>query len=304
MNAESINIVYDPEVNAQTLASHGKTFYWASFFLGKQTARHAASLYALCRHLDDAADDKNTAVEHKRYQLEQKKQSLSNGCEGWPLAQTLIDDTHVPASALDELLNGLIHDTHPVQILSQKALLHYCYRVAGTVGLMMCPILGVHHHQAYKHAIDLGIAMQLTNICRDVLEDAHMGRRYIPLDLSPAHIIDANDDVKTSVQREINRLLSLADQYYQSGLDGLAYLPKTNRSAIFFAAHLYRAIGKKLTRQGTCWWQGRVFLSKREKAWITLRLLPRSLALIARSSAAITHPSKLHDELRGLPYVD
>lgn len=304
MTVESIKIAYDPDDHFQTLASQGKTFYWASLFLGKQTARQAASLYALCRHLDDTADDENTSVEHKRCQLQRRKHSLHTGCEEWPLAKTLIDDTRVPASALDELLNGLIYDTYPVDIRSQKALLHYCYRVAGTVGLMMCPILGVHHHQAYKHAIDLGIAMQLTNICRDVLEDAHMGRRYIPLPLTPAQLIDASDEVKTKVQCEINRLLSLADQYYQSGTDGLAYLPKTNRSAIFFAAHLYRAIGKKLIRQGTCWWQGRVFLSKREKVFKTLRLLPNSLALMTRQKMGISHQTKLHHELRGLPYVD
>ena len=167
----------------------------------------------------------------------------------------------------------------------------------------MCPVLSCHHKLAHNFAIDLGIAMQLTNIARDVLEDAKMGRRYLPGDwvnnLTPAQIaagaIAGDSTVISTVQKAILRTLELAEDYYKSGLSGLPYLPKRAAIAIAVAGYSYRQIGVQLKANGIAWHEGRTVTSPMTKAVVSLN----ALAFVPPRRLPKTHNSSLHLALEG-----
>ena len=228
----------------ELLARAGKSFHLAGQFLPPERRRAATQLYAFCRGLDDLADETGDAG-----QIEAVASALENRDASHPLADlylTLPDPDTAPAIALARALRD---DTGPTEIADERALLRYCHGVAGTVGLMMARVLGATDPAASWHAIDLGIALQLTNIARDTREDADHGRRYIPatwLDLPPASIRSAPD----TVHQAALRCLALAEPYYASGIAGLVYLPPESRRGILVAARVYREIGEELRRRG------------------------------------------------------
>jgi len=309
MNVQSVSPALRKEA-LMALAEHGKTFYWASFFLSKNRAALAALLYSCCRQLDDIADDPGFGQEHKRSVLSQINDEISQSespvryqvSAAWrQLTQSGID-----AAAVSGLIEGLIQDTDPLCFDQQRELDRYSYRVAGTVGIMMCSVLNVRDCEALPFAIDLGIAMQLTNICRDVLEDAGLGRRYLPVNVSIETLLAAPQEVHQPVIESIEAQLDNAEQFYESALQGLIYLPRGSRVAIYLAATLYRAIGHKL-RSGKCaWWKGRIFLSAGEKLLTTLRAAPFMIYLFLASGPkpGVKHRHALHRHLDGLPYAD
>ena len=178
-----------------------------------------------------------------------------------------------------------------------KDLLIYSYRVAGTVGLMMSKILMVNDRRALKGAIDLGIAMQLTNIARDVVVDAKMGRRYLPgswvNDMTPEEILQAaeNPDGENAaiISSAVRRLLALAEDYYASGRRGLSYLPARAHFAIGVAAKVYRQIGIQLLRSKHMWWGPKQVTSKPSKVFCTIRA---SFGMFRR----FPHPRGSHNE--------
>ncbi len=294
-----------PDISApkQVLARHGKSFYWASLFLGNTITDRAAALYQFCRFVDDLADGdlpyRQESLEDIRARL--SGASCSAGAEVEAFIQ-LASDNHIPLAAARELLDGMLKDQQPTAVADEAELLRYCHAVAGTVGLMMCRVLNCRHSRADSFAIDLGIAMQLTNIARDVMEDANMGRRYLPaswVDLSPADIAEAGIDSRQSVARAVDRLLDLAEEYYRSALLGIHLLPFRSRFAITVALRVYRQIGILLRRRNLRWWLGRVFVGKPEKVLLSLR----SLADL-RPLRVPEHNSKLHQHLKGLAGVD
>ena len=160
------------------LKENGKSFNWAGNFLPSKYINRAAELYSFCRILDDIADSEDTLSLKqlkgiKSYLVHNKKTSLSE------INYPKYFNTLSKRAAID-LIDGLILDQNSVSFDDQAELISYSYQVAGTVGLMMCDALECRDKNANLFAIDLGIAMQLTNIARDVLEDASMGRRYLP----------------------------------------------------------------------------------------------------------------------------
>ena len=179
------------------LAAHGKSFHWARRFLGPVAARRATLLYAFCRFLDDIADGD---LPGGLPRLRAIDMALIDGTVGDlppDMAEVatflaLSQEAAIPRAAARDLIAGLIFDQGTVALEDQAALIVYAYQVAGTVGLMMAPILGRRDRRADAFAVDLGIAMQLTNIARDVAEDAGLGRRYLPAiwcgALTPAEI--------------------------------------------------------------------------------------------------------------------
>jgi len=173
---------------------------------------------------------------------------------------------------------------------------------------MMCGVLDVHSPHAHAYAIDLGIAMQLTNICRDVAEDATAGRRYLPAsmvgELAPYELISPSEERLSRVRECVGALLNLADKYYASGEIGLSYLPLRARCGILVAARVYRAIGTRLRMRGHAFWQGRVMVTDREKAVITARALliaPLQTAFWRQPSG---HDPRLHAALGGVPGIE
>ena len=295
----------------QSLAANGKSFHWARRFLGSRMGGDAARLYAFCRLLDDMADGD---IENGPARLTAIRADLLAGRPGDDPALRaflpLMTEKRFPPDVLIALIDGLLEDQDDVVVLAaEAALLRYAYRVAGTVGLLMCHVLDCHAPSARAHAIDLGIAMQLTNIARDVLEDAQMDRRYLPGtwvgNADPGTILAAADDPDGLVAREVRaavaRLLSLADQFYASGAEGYRYLPWRAHMSIAVAARVYRQIGVQLAAVDFAWHEGRQVTSRRTK----LRCSVLALAGLAGrfGPARGQHDGTLHTALRGLPYV-
>lgn len=290
-----------------TLAKHGKTFMFAGRLLGRKEFVNAARLYCFCRYADDIAD-KMPNQEQARAQLRRIAINLETGFSTNPKVADFIDlarETGMDLRVVRELLNGLQTDLGTVRFVDERQLKRYCFRVAGTVGLLMCNVLGVRDPRAAPHAIDLGIAMQLTNIARDIAEDAQSGRRYLPAewlgDISPESISAPDDMLKLSLQRNAHRLLTEADYYYRSGEDGLCYLPLRSRVAILVAAHCYRAIGNAIARAQFMTWAGRATVSGWRKAIIALRALGRFMFQKRYHRPPLSHDFYLHRSLDGLP---
>ena len=303
------NDILKPQVS---LAANGKSFYWASHFLSTQMGYNAARLYAFCRLLDDMADGD---IPDGPERLTRIHGSLQSGQPSddpdFADFQPFMSEMGFSTTVLLALLDGLLQDQEDqVCLLSEADLLRYSYRVAGTVGLLMCGVLNSEASKAKVHAIDLGIGMQLTNIARDVLEDARMGRRYIPADwvngLSPNAICLAstapNGENATLIKVAIERLLELADRFYQSGARGYTYLPWRAHIGIAIAARVYRQIGVQLEANGYAWHQARQVTSKSTKikySLIALGSLSSRLPLLN----SVKHDRSLHTCLQGLPYV-
>lgn len=284
------------------LARHGKSFYWASLFLGSQLANNCAQLYQFCRFVDDLADgdlpNREESLEDIRARLEGSDTIAGAEVEAF---MQLAKDNNIPLIAARELLDGMLKDQQPTAVSDEAELLRYCHAVAGTVGLMMCRVLNCKEERADSFAIDLGIAMQLTNISRDVLEDAKMGRRYIPaswINLSAVVIANADVACQQPVADATKRMLNLAENYYQSALPGIQLLPLRSQLSITIALRVYRQIGWVLMRRGLPWWQGRVFVSKSEKMLLSIRSL---MDLIPVKVPA--HKKALHQNLQGLAGV-
>ena len=293
----------------KALAVYGKSFHWARRFLGQHMGMKAAQLYQFCRILDDMADGD---IEHGPKRLGRiRKNILTTGIASDPLLthfQPFLTKQEFPTEVIVALIDGLLSDQRLVRIKSDAELLSYAYHVAGTVGILMCNVLDCNDEQALGHAIDLGIAMQLTNIARDVLEDAGMGRRYLPAswvgNLTPEQIVTLSKtpdgDAALQITNAVSRLLTLAEDYYKSGITGLSYLPLRAHISIAVAALVYRQIGVQLAQQNYPWHGGRQSTSINTKIKCSLRAVG---TLRLRFQKATPHNSSLHDTIVGLPHV-
>ena len=292
------------------LKKNGKSFYWAGKLLTKEYFNRAAELYSFCRALDDIADSKKKdalkVLNNIRFNV--SKKSFSKLDKLYTIKYPVFFEKPSNKAAID-LIDGLILDQNSVLFNQQSELIRYSYYVAGTVGLMMCDALKCKNNDAKLFAIDLGIAMQLTNIARDVLEDANMGRRYLPgswiENISPSDIVIAakTKDFKKIkiISNGIKKLLLLADKYYSSGAKGFIYLPFKTRIAISVASGVYREIGVQLKNQNYNWYNGRQVTSILTKTKITLLKILKELFLCRIKK---THESELHTDLKGLVNFD
>ncbi|MDJ0831997.1 MAG: phytoene/squalene synthase family protein [Gammaproteobacteria bacterium] len=289
------------------LETHGKSFHFAGRLLAASQLQACARLYSFCRYLDDLADSSADGADSFR-RLLQIYNELQSAVSFDPVVNdflALAQEHRINMAPVTQLIQGLLSDLDTVRIKDSAQLKRYCYRVAGTVGLLMCDVLGVRDPRAHKHAIDLGIAMQLTNIARDVAEDARNQRRYLPENivgnLSPKLIANADVWHREDLTTGVKALLDEAERYYKSGEQGLAYLPWRARIAILVAARVYRAIGHQLAGKGYATWLGRAQVSRRAKFIIAAKTIfefcsrPRFHVKLAR------HDQRLHRPLRGLP---
>ena len=305
MNAHNIILekATDCITSNEVLRNNGRSFYWARFFLGEQAAENATRLYSFCRYLDDVADGDIAGglprLQSLRNQLNGNEKIHDRRLLNY---LSLYEDKQAAKIYALNLLEGLISDQGIVSLTSDEELIRYGYFVAGTVGLMMSPFLGVADTKALPFAIDLGVALQLTNICRDVLEDAESGRRYIPVELTTEQICTASEDPESDnaklIAEEINRILDIADGYYQSGLEGLYFLSPQAQKAIAVTAMVYRQIGIKLRENNTDWFNGRTVVSSFEKISPTMKALFSVNEWIRNEPS---HKVDLHTHLRDLP---
>ncbi len=295
----------------ESLALNGESFHWAKRFLGQKMGSEAAKLYAFCRLLDDMADGD---IENGPQRLINIREALIEGnTNADPALRSfapLMEDQEFPLPVLIALIDGLLDDQRDEVIIADEAeLLRYAYRVAGTVGLLMCHVLDCHDLDAKAHAIDLGIAMQLTNIARDVLEDAQMGRRYLPTtwtgEITPQEIIDCatkpNSESAKKITQSVERLLEMAESFYISGAKGFSSLHWRAHMSIAIAAKVYRQIGIQLADKGYVWHEGRQVTTRTTKLICSFKAISGLLKRIRRRKHE--HNSNLHTSLRGLPYV-
>ena len=268
------------KTNTYSIKSEGKSFYWASFFLPKKNRIAASRLYSICRYLDDVADnsklDTSSQIKNIFNQIKENESSEIN---------IFFKKNNINLGILKDLIDGLISDQQNVRVTDEKELINYSYKVAGTVGLMMLPIINTKDAEARKHAIDLGIAMQLTNIARDVYEDAKMNRLYLPKEwlgqVSTSDLIDnkLDEQKKKLIELSIKNLIELSDKFYANGFSGMKFIPLRTRLAIFFAAKIYKGIGEKIKNSGYVYKLERIYLNKLEKLWITIISIPEFLFL-------------------------
>ena len=214
------------------LSIYAKSFNWAGFFLPKKTYQDCSDLYDFCRTLDDIADqDLDLRIKKKIFE-EFKRDFESKNIEN-PIINKiykLIKDFEISPKIIFDLFDGVESDLkEKVELKSNEDLIIYCYRVAGTVGLIMAKILNVKSKSSLKSAIDLGIAMQLTNIARDVVEDNKRNRNYINLNFET-----------------IKGTLKLADKFYDNSFKSINEISLNNRFAILVARRVYRQIGNKI----------------------------------------------------------
>lgn len=263
------------------LSQGSKSFALAAIFFDRECRTAARLLYSWCRYCDDAIDRAapDTAAATLS-ELQQRTQDALDGrlpAAGMPAFAALyavVRRYAIPTRYPLELLEGLAMDVRQARYRTYEDLLVYCYRVAGTVGLMMAHIIGVRSPAAYRHAVDLGNAMQLTNIARDVLEDAGLGRVYLPESdgaaaLSPEAVLDPQQ--RQMVFETAVALLRRADPLYRSGTAGLRYLPFRAAVAVAAASAIYADIGTQLLRHGPRAWEQRIVVSPPRKIILALR---------------------------------
>ena len=294
------------EPAVSVLAHHGKSFRFAGRFLEKRQLEDCARLYRFCRFVDDLVDEASD-VDAAEVELDFLKRDLELGYSSEPVIEDFIDlasQCQMQSEVILELIRGIESDLQPVLVSTDAELLRYCYRVAGTVGLLMCDVLGVHDPKAKAHAIDLGIGMQLTNIARDVQEDARMGRRYIPGhwlgEIAPKALSNPSTRESELLVESAQRLLSLAELYYESGKAGLRFLPPRARQGIKIAASVYREIGLVIAARGFDVSAGRAYVGLPRKLLVACR----ALLFNPRAQTYAPHQSGLHVHLKGLPYAN
>ena len=268
------------------LNMHAKSFSLAARFLSPDARRNSAILYAFARAADDFSDEESLGTHDQRMQmLSALRAAMLNAIKPGLVTYSDPKATTVGVMLLKHgvsfcvplyFLDSLCEDSQSRQIQSTDELLRFAYGVAGTVGQMLRPVLGAPA-EAEPYAMALGVAMQLTNIARDVVEDAARGRCYLPAQWGASLQMMARP--ASGVQRRqafamLERLLTLAEDFYAYSEAGLHYIPSRNRRAILMALVLYRGIGRKILRKGPLtYWTGRAYLGKLEKWSLMLRVL-------------------------------
>jgi phytoene synthase len=269
------------------LSVYAKSFSWAGFFLPRETLKKCSVLYDFCRVADNIADDKDEIeVKEKKFaefenDFNQKKFDNLIIKNMWGI----MEEFNISIKIVQDLLAGIRSDIkEKVEINSKKDLLIYSYRVAGTVGLMMAKILNVTKKNSLKSAIDLGIAMQLTNISRDVLEDSKNNRFYIEENFE-----------------KISSTVNLANRYYQDSFYAIKSIPISFRFSILVARRVYRKIGYKILKKKNLenyQRSGKIYVSNIEKVLETFLSIFDliSLYLINKNEDQIQHDHILINE--------
>ena len=266
------------------IARSSRSFTLASAFLPYPIRTKVWALYAWCRSVDDSVDHAESpfeAAETLRTLEEdlarcQRGESPAHRASEW--IRHLIVASHIEPRHARELIEGMRMDLEGYSVRNNEDLERYCYYAAGTVGLMMTSLMGVTDRSAYRHAIALGVAMQMTNIARDVREDADRGRSYLP---GITNVLDANSD---QISQGVAKILALAEERYNVAIEGLHYLPWRCRIAVRVALEVYREIGREIQRKEYSVMGGRTIISKGRLGLVAARALLSS----TRNNIAMT----------------
>lgn len=287
----------------QAIAKGSKSFYLASLFFPSEMKESCWVIYRWCRHCDDVVDlapDQETAC----LLLEDLKKKTEACLQGLPTGEPLFEafgqvfrEHQIPARYAFDLLRGFEYDVEGETYESLADVELYSYHVAGVVGLMMARLMGAEASSAAQPAKDMGLAMQLTNISRDVAEDFSRGRCYLPSQwLHEARVPEAqlmNPEHRQEVYSVVLRLLDRADELYASGYSGLGLLPFRAACAVAVAAEVYSAIGTKIRKRGPRALEQRTYIRFPEKIILTVKGLSRAiLASFQRPLTEVIHEKR------------
>jgi 15-cis-phytoene synthase len=294
------------QIARESIAHHSKSFALASRLLGPRLRDETAILYTWCRRADDAIDNARTPHEGREelLRLHRELDAVYLSTTREPVLAAFADVVKarkIPRRYPAELLAGMGMDVAATHYATIEDLIGYAYRVAGVVGLMMTHVFGVRDDDALVHAAHLGIAMQLTNVCRDVAEDWERGRLYIPDEVLSRHgaaglatMLGAPlpAAARASVAAAVEELLELADRYYASGVRGEHSLPWRAAIAVRSARGVYSAIGARIGEANHDVMAGRAVVSGSTK-------LARVASAFART--AIELPGRMFSRRPAVP---
>ena len=296
------------KVKKNLLKKKSKSFYFASIFLSRNCYTNCSQLYNFCRIVDDIADNN---YKNKKFLLKNIYKSVTSPdtfeskyvSEIKPLIKLNI----INKACLKELIYGVMLDTKKKISISDKSeLINYAYYVAGTVGIMMAKILNTQNKYAYRYAVDLGIAMQLTNIMRDIIEDASMDRVYYPkvwIKLTSKNILENNSNTIKNINKATEKLFELSEKYYKSAFKGIAFLPFRSRFAILLALFVYRQIGRKIIKNSFSNLKKREIVSLYEKTLCLLKVFFIFIFNFNTHLKKYQHNKNLHDTINSKTFL-
>ncbi|WP_318371726.1 15-cis-phytoene synthase CrtB [Enterobacter sp.] len=292
-----------------TMAAGSNSFAAAAKLFDPQTRRSVLMLYTWCRHCDDVIDDQTLGMQGSELDEEQAQKRLAllriatlQAYEGLKMEEpafaafqevALMHD--IPSRLAFDHLDGFAMDVAGARYDTLDDTLRYCYHVAGVVGLMMAKVMGVHDERVLDRACDLGLAFQLTNIARDIIDDAAVGRCYLPAQwLHEAGLTPDNyalRENRLALAHVAARLIDAAEPYYASALAGVGALPPRCALAITTARSVYREIGVKVKAAGARAWESRARTSKSEK--IALLMAAPGQVAMAKMKAVVPRAADL-----------
>jgi phytoene synthase len=291
----------------RAIAEGSKSFRWASLLFDRPTRERAWMLYAWCRRCDDIADGQAFGrPQHDRAHDEPRDEApdaeevhdliaairilTRRALDGQPTADPAFDafgqvalEARLTMAMAEDVIEGFALDAEDWRPRTEEDLIRYCWHVAGAVGVMMAQVMGVSpdDHETLDRAADLGMAFQLVNIARDLLEDDAMGRCYLPEEWLSEQDIEPGQHVKPHHREELAemaaRLVALSQQHEAAGRWGAGRLGFRQRWAVLAAANIYGAIGTQVVELGAHAWDHRVYVTKLAKAGLTAKALGQAL---------------------------
>ena len=272
--------------NTQIIYENSKSFYWASKFLPKKILKKVINIYAFCRLQDDLVD------EGIKIEDSSELEELENIIKSYGVSKNIISN----------LMEGINSDKNFKRFKDNSELLRYCYKVAGVVGLMMIKALDIKQSEAKYFAIDLGMAMQLTNISRDIMQDYKKNRIYIPENtgINKDIISNMTSENEKKIKKVVNQIILKSEIYYKSSLHGMRYIPIRSRLAILVSLRIYQGIGIKIIKTKKKFIHENLYVTNIEKTFIVAKALIEFLIFFIFPVYKKKHNIYLHESLEGL----
>jgi len=272
--------------NTQIIYENSKSFYWASKFLPKEILKKVINIYAFCRLQDDLVD------EGIKIKDSSELKELENIIKSYGVSKNIILN----------LMEGINSDKNFKRFKDNSELLRYCYKVAGVVGLMMIKALDIKQSEAKYFAIDLGMAMQLTNISRDIMQDYKKNRIYIPENtgINKDIISNMTSENEIKLKKVVNQIILKSEIYYKSSLHGMRYIPIRSRLAILVSLRIYQGIGIKIIKTEKKFIHENLYVTNIEKTLIVAKALIEFLIFFIFPIYKKKHNIYLHESLEGL----
>ena len=272
--------------NTHIIYENSKSFYWASKFLPKKILKKVINIYAFCRLQDDLVD------EGIKIEDSSEVEDLENIIKSYGVSKNIISN----------LMEGINSDKNFKRFKDNSELLRYCYKVAGVVGLMMIKALDIKQSEAKYFAIDLGMAMQLTNISRDIMQDYKKNRIYIPENtgINKDTISDMTSENEIKLKKVVNQIILKSEIYYKSSLHGMRYIPIRSRLAILVSLRIYQGIGIKIIKTEEKFIHENIYVTNKEKTLIVVKALIEFLIFFIFPVYKKKHNIYLHESLEGL----